>query len=113
MTLIQRSSDFGTAGCINQVQYADLLIMVAREVGMEPGYFTWKPINVQIYDRHIDQAIEMLEREPVDGIDATIKLNENATSFDEMTADDIKILDKEAIQKIKTKNPQLKFQLGI
>lgn len=113
MTLIQRSSDFGTAGCINQVQYADLLIMVAREVGMEPGYFTWKPINVQIYDRHIDQAIEMLEREPVDGIDATIKLNENATSFDEMTADDIKILDKEAIQKIKTKNPQLRFQLGI
>ena len=59
------------------------------------------------------QTIEMLEREPVDGIDATIKLNENATSFDEMTADDIKILDKEAIQKIKTKNPQLKFQLGI
>ena len=113
MTMVQRSSDFATAGCINQVQYAELQYMVAREVGMEPGYFTWKPINVQLYDRHIDQAIEMLDRSPVDGIDATIKLNENATNFDDMTADDIKILNKEAIQKVKKQNPQLKFQLGI
>ncbi len=113
MTLVQRSSDFATAGCINQVQYSELLMMVAKECGLEPGTFTWKPINIQIYDRHIDQAIEMLNRDPVSDIDATIKLNENATSFDEMTTNDIKILDKEAIQKVKTKNPQLRFPLGI
>ena len=113
MTMVQRSSDFATAGCINQVQYAELLLMVAKEVGMTPGVFTWKPVNVQIYDRHIDQAIEMLNREPVDGIDATIKLREDAKSFDEMTSDDLKILNQDAIQKVKTKNPQLKFPLGI
>ena len=113
MTMVQRSSDFATAGVINQVQYAELLMMVAKEVGIKPGVFTWKPINVQIYDRHLDQAIEMLRRDPVDDIDATIKLREDAKSFDEMTPSDIKILDKKAIQKIKTKNPQLSFPLGI
>ena len=113
MTMVQRSSDFATAGCINQVQYAELLMMVAREVGMKPGKFTWKPVNVQLYDRHLDQAIEMLRREPVSDIDATIKLRAEATSFDEMTSDDLKVLDKEAIQKVKTKNPQLLFPLGI
>lgn len=113
MTLVQRSSDFATAGCINQVQYAALLIMVANDLGLTPGKFTWKPVNIQLYDRHLDQAIEMLRRDPVSGIDATIKLREDAKSFDEMTSSDIKILDKEAIQKIKTKNPQLPFPLGI
>ena len=113
MTMVQRSSDFATAGCINQVQYAELLMMVAREVGMKPGKFTWKPVNVQLYDRHLDQAIEMLRREPISDIDATIKLRDEATNFDEMTSDDLKILDKEAIQKVKTKNPQLPFPLGI
>ena len=113
MTMVQRSSDFATAGCINQVQYAELLMMVAKEVGMKPGKFTWKPVNVQLYDRHLDQAIEMLRREPISDIDATIKLRDEATNFDEMTSDDLKILDKEAIQKVKTKNPQLPFPLGI
>ena len=113
MTMVQRSSDFATAGCINQVQYAELLLMVAKEVGMKPGVFTWRPVNVQLYDRHLDQAIEMLRREPVSDIDATIKLNEKVNSFDEMTSSDLKILDKDAIQKIKTKNPQLSFPLGI
>ena len=112
MTLVQRSSDFATAGCINQVQYASLLIMVAKELGITPGKFTWKPINIQLYDRHLDQAIEMLNREPVDDIDATIKVKDNVR-FDDYTTSDIKVLDKDAIQKVKTKNPQLSFPLGI
>ena len=113
MTMVQRSSDFATAGCINQVQYAELLMMVAREVGMKPGVFTWKPVNVQIYDRHIDQAITMLNREPVDGVDATIKLREGAKNWEEFTTADFQILDPDAIQKVKKQNPQLKFPLGI
>ena len=113
MTLIQRSSDFATAGCINQVQYAALQMMVAKELGYTPGYFTWKPINVQLYDRHIEQAIEMLNREPVSDVDATIKINNDVTSIYEITPSDVKILDADARQKIKSKNPQLKFPLGI
>lgn len=112
MTLVQRSSDFATAGCINQVQYAALLIMVANDLGLTPGKFTWKPVNIQLYDRHLDQAIEMLNRDPVSDIDATIKVR-NVVKFDDLTTADVKVLDKEAIQKVKTKNPQLPFPLGI
>lgn len=111
MTMVQRSSDFATAGCINQVQYASLLIMVAKELGLEPGYFTWKPVNVQIYDRHLDQAIEMLNREPVSDVDATIKVD--GSNFEEYTASSVGVLDSQGIQKVKAKNPQLKFPLGI
>lgn len=111
MTLIQRSSDFCTAGCINQVQYATLLVIVAKKVGMLPGTFTWKPINVQIYDRHIEPAIEMLNRQPIT-CRANITLNPDITSFDEITHDDVTIEDYPR-ELIKKKNPQLKFQLGI
>lgn len=111
MTMVQRSSDFATAGCINQVQYAALQIMVARELGLTPGTFTWKPINIQLYDRHINQAIEMLDRDPI-SCKATIELNKNITKFDDVMPDDVKINDYPR-ELIKTKNPQLKFQLGI
>ena len=111
MTLIQRSSDFCTAGCINQVQYAALQIMVARELNLNPGFFTWKPINVQIYDRHIENAIELLNRTPVNG-NCTIKLNDKVKNFKDVTKEDITIEDypKELIKK---QNPQLQFELGI
>ena len=112
MTMVQRSSDFATAGCINQVQYAELLLLVAKETGMKPGVFTWKPVNVQIYDRHMDQAIDMLNRNPVDDVDATIKLAEN-TTFDTATVNDFKIFSKEDRQKVKKDNHQYKFPLGI
>ena len=111
MTMVQRSSDFATAGCINQVQYAALQIMVARELGLEPGTFTWKPINIQLYDRHIDQAIEMLDRDPIN-CEATIELNKKIIKFEDIMPDDVKIKDYPR-ELIKTKNPQLKFKIGI
>ena len=111
MTMIQRSSDFATAGCINQMQYAVLQKMVARELNLIPGIFTWKPINIQIYDRHINQAIELLNREPIN-CNPKIELNKDIDKFDDFNLDDIKIVDY-PIEKIKTKNKQLKFPLGI
>ena len=114
MTLHQRSSDFCTAGCINQAQYVALQIVIAAELNLQPGYFTWKPTNVQIYDRHINQAIEMLGRDPVD-ISGVIKLREGA-KFATMTADDIYIeglVTTAEKEKVKKKNPQLKFPIGV
>ena len=111
MTLVQRSSDFATAGCINQVQYTSLQKMVAKDVGLIPGTFTWKPINVQIYDRHINQAIEMLNRNPIK-CKAEIAVNKDKKKFDDFTPDDIKILEYPR-ELIKTRNPQLKFPLGV
>ncbi len=111
MSLIQRSSDFATAGCINQVQYAVLLMLFARHLGLEPGIFTWKPTNVQIYDRHVEQVKEMLGRESVE-CQPYVELNPEITNFYDFTPKDIKIKDY-PIQKVKTINPQLTFPLGI
>ena len=65
MAMIQRSGDMLTAsgaGGINEIQYAALLMMIARHTGYEPGVFTHFVANEQIYDRHIDAANEMLKR---------------------------------------------------
>lgn len=111
MCLFQRSSDFATAGCINQMQYLIFLFMVSRHCGYTPGRFTWFYDNIQIYDRHINQVKEMLKREPIE-CNPTIILNEDKKNFYDFTQDDIFIEDypKELVRK---KNPQLKFELGI
>ena len=53
----------------------------------------------------------MLDRDPI-SYKATIELNKNITKFDDVMPDDVKINDYPR-ELIKTKNPQLKFQLGI
>lgn len=111
MCLFQRSSDFATAGCINQMQYLVFLYMVSRHCGYTPGRFTWFYDNIQIYDRHINEVKEMLNREPIE-CNPKIILNEDKTNFYDFTQDDVYLEDypKELIRK---KNPQLKFDLGI
>ena len=111
MCLFQRSSDFLTAGCINQVQYLVLLYLIARHTGYTPGRFTWFYNNIQIYDRHVEQAKELLEREPID-CQPEIWLNPEKTNFYDFTPDDIKIKGYPR-DEIKSKNPQMKFDLGI
>ena len=111
MTLIQRSSDFATAGCINQVQYMVFLMLFARDLELNPGIFTWKPINVQIYDRHVEQAKELLNREPVD-CQPEIWINPEITNFYDFAPKDIEVRGYPR-KLIKEKNPQLKFPLGI
>lgn len=111
MTLIQRSSDFCTAGAWNQVQYTALLYMVARHCGFKVGRFTWFCANVQIYDRHIKQAEEMLLRKPID-CKPYIELNPDIKNFYQIKIDDIKVAGY-PIDKIKEINPQLKFEIGI
>jgi len=111
MSLKQRSSDFCTAGCINQVQYLVLQCMVARDLGIEVGQFTWHYDNIQIYDRHIDQAIEMLNREPIN-CEPYIWINEEKNNFYDIKEEDIEVRGVPR-QRIKEQNPQLKFPIGI
>lgn len=111
MKLVQRSSDFATAGCINQIQYTVLLILFARHLGIEPGVFTWDPSNIQIYDRHIKQVEEILKREPVE-CNPKIVIKSKSTNFYDVKPEDIKIVDLPRAE-IKELNPQLKFPLGI
>ena len=111
MCLFQRSSDYGTAGCINQLQYAIFLRLVARHLGYKPGKFTWFVDNIQIYDRHVNQVVEMTKRQSVE-CNPRIWLNPDKTNFYDFTVDDIKILDY-PLALIKETNPQLTFEIGI
>lgn len=61
-TLNQRSSDYLVAGHINKLQYVALMMMVARHCGFELGVFCHFVQNLHIYDRHLDQAKELLDR---------------------------------------------------
>lgn len=110
MCLYQRSSDFLTAGCINQVQYTVFLYLMARHLGYTPGRFSWFVQNIQIYDRHIEEAKEMLKRKSID-CNPQIWLNPDKKNFYDFTMEDIKIIDY-PLKEIKDKNPQLKFDLG-
>ena len=114
MSLIQRSGDMmaaSGAGGINEIQYAALLVMIARVTGKEAGVFTHFVANEQIYDRHEENARELLRR--AEGADENAPLptlilhKEPGCTFEEITIDDFELQNYEPIK------PQLSFDLGI
>ena len=110
MFLNQRSGDMlvaSGAGNVNEVQYATLLMMVARDTGYEPGKFTHMVVNEQIYDRHIENAKELLNRQSDISKVPVMKLNKDKTSFYDFTIDDFELIDYEPVK------PNLKFELGV
>lgn len=112
MTMYQRSTDYMTAGCtVNEVQYAAFLCMVAHHFGYTPGIFTHFMQNVQIYDRHMDNAETMLKRESIK-CNPHVWINPDKRDFFSLEPEDIRIIGY-PIEEIKEKNPQLKFPLAI
>ena len=119
MMMVQRSGDMLTAsgpGGINEIQYAALLMMIARHTGYKPGVFTHIVANEQIYDRHMDVAQKMLDRELeierdefMNGIrkNSMLILNPDKTNFYDFTIEDFTMENYEPIR------PQLKLELGI
>lgn len=124
MLLVQRSGDMLTAsgpGGINEIQYAALLMMIARHTGYKPGVFSHMVANEQIYDRHMDAAdvmrsrfsareqeefyIESVLRETI--LHPRLVLNPEKTNFYDMTIDDFTMENYSPIK------PQLKLELGI
>ena len=119
MVLVQRSGDMLTAsgpGGINEIQYAALLMMIARHTGYKPGVFSHFVANEQIYDRHFEAAKEMLSRQIIierdEYFDVSKKnpmliINPEKTNFYDMTIDDFTMEDYKPLK------PQLKLELGI
>lgn len=124
MLLVQRSGDMLTAsgpGGINEIQYAALLMMIARHTGYKPGVFSHMVANEQIYDRHMDAAddmrsrfsareqeefyMESVLRETI--LQPRLVLNPEKTNFYDMTIDDFTMVNYNPIK------PQLKLELGI
>ena len=108
----QRSSDYIVSNAINEIQYVALQLMVAKHLGMQPGVFTHVSENVQIYDRHIEQAKILVERDSVECqprlvLDVPEKTNFYDIKFENFHMEDF------PLDKIKEENPQLEFDLGI
>ena len=99
LTLNQRSNDYIMAGYINKIQYTALQLMLCSHLGYKPGKFCHYVQNLHIYDRHIDAAKEILERESIEGINPRIELNINKNFYD-ISIDDFKIYDVDNIPKI-------------
>lgn len=112
MCLIQRSGDMLTAsgaGGINEIQYAALLMMIARHCGYKAGVFTHFVANEQIYDRHIERAKEMLERYQINNNEylPNLILNPEKTNFYDFTIDDF------TMENYYPMKPNLHLELGI
>lgn len=109
MCLYQRSADFAVGVMSNWVQYATFLTIIAKCLNYKVGKFTWFCANVQIYDRHIEQCLELLSR---DSIKCTPNIELDTDDFYSINMDNIHMVDY-PVQIIKETNPQLKFPIGI
>ena len=112
MLMNQRSSDYEVSCAINEIQYIALMLMICHECNFMPGIFTHFIENVQVYDRHVEQAKEIIRRSPVDGCSPRLVLNAGNKSFWDITIDDFTLEDYPS-EKIAEKNPQLTFDLGV
>lgn len=114
MTLVQRSGDMLTAsgaGGINEIQYAALLMMIAKVTSKKPGVFAHFVQNEQIYDRHMENVHIMLARaertKAKTDIPQLLLNREDGCEFADITLEDFELTGYDPIK------PNLKFELGI
>jgi thymidylate synthase len=102
MTLYQRSQDAIVAGLWNVAQYAALMMMFAHDAGLKPAVFTHFIQDMHVYDRHEEQANELLRRSlfgPVPQV--TISSRMEGKGFYDFTPDDFEVWNYEPKEQIK------------
>ena len=108
LTLIQRSQDYITTSSINPAQYTMLAMIVCNHLTFktgikhEVGKLLHVVQNVHIYDRHLDSAKEVLERESTE-LQPKIELICEPKDFYQHTIEDFKFSGLEGIEKLSNK----------
>lgn len=85
----QRSADLFLGVPFNIASYALLTHMVAQVTGMRPGTLVWSGGDVHIYENHITQVVQQLDREPY--YFPYLDLNARDSIFD-FEIDDVNVL---------------------
>ena len=111
MHLVQRSSDFGTAYSINQVQYKAFQMMVACHCGYEVGTFSHHVMNLHGYDRHGKSLAQLVlaEAKLPEGEPKLVLNAPSGTNFYDIDINDFKMLNYNPV----VHEPKLEFELAI
>lgn len=78
--LYQRSADMFLGVPFNIASYALLTHMIAQQTDLEVGEFIWTGGDCHIYDNHVEQVTEQLQRQPFPF--PTLQLHKAASIFD-------------------------------
>ena len=111
MSLTQRSSDFGTAYSINQVQYKAFQMMVACHCGYEVGTFSHHVMSLHGYDRHGKSLAQLVlaEAKLPEGEPKLVLNAPSGTNFYDIDINDFKMINYNPV----VHEPKLEFELAI
>lgn len=104
LQLYQRSADTFLGVPFNIASYALLLMMVAQVTGLEPGEFVHTLGDAHIYNNHLEQVNEQLQRAPRRL--PRMVINPAVTSIFDFTYDDFKLEDYDP-------HPHIKAQVSV
>ncbi len=89
--LYQRSADIFLGLPFNIASYSLLTMMVAQACGLQPGDFVHTLGDAHLYENHLEQADEQLQRVP--GTLPTLRLNAEVNSLFEFNFEDFEVVD--------------------
>lgn len=102
LQLYQRSADIALGVPFNIASYSTLLMMVAQECGLTPGFFVHTMGDAHVYSNHVEGLKEQLTR-PL-GKKPTLKIADK--SFWDLKFEDFELVDYDP-------EPAIKFQIAV
>jgi thymidylate synthase len=99
--LYQRSADMFLGVPFNIASYALLTCMMAQVTDHRPGEFVWTGGDVHIYDTHIEQVREQLDRWSITPPSPRLLIPRIIEEIDGFEFDDLRLVDYEPLPAIK------------